>query len=75
MNKQQLLTIAPYLIIGISILFIVYAIFTLQDVENQCNTHLQKSYDQFIAGCSCAKDIDGWEPPANVSIDTPGWIN
>ena len=77
MNRQTLLKAVPYFIIMLSILFIIYAVGTLQNVENQCNTHLKERYDSFIdQACSyCAKDADTLPPISNITIDLPGWLD
>ncbi len=76
MNKQTLLKVVPYIIIIVSIVFIIYATSTLQNVENQCNTQLKERYEYFKDNaCSyCSEELNG-DSISNITIDLPGWID
>lgn len=77
MNKEQLLKIVPCLIMGISIVFVLYATGVMQNVENQCNTHLAEQYKKFEDGsCTlCSSQKSNLNPLGieNVSIELPAW--
>ncbi len=75
MNK--ILKAIPYLIMIVSVVFIIYVTAVMQNVENQCNTHLQQRYKTFIEkACSyCAADKSNIGPTTNLTIELPGWLD
>ena len=76
MNKQTLLKVVPYIIIIVSIVFIIYATSTLQNVENQCNTQLKERYEYFIDNACgyCSRELTE-ASINNITIDLPGWLD
>ncbi len=70
MNKEKVLKIVLYVIMLISVIFIIYAMAVLQNVENQCNTHLKEKYESLMEDCKLAEEP---EIPY-IDIDLPIWL-
>ena len=70
MDKQNLIRAIPYVILLISIGFVVYGSFALQSVENECNTHLKEQYERFYDNaCTICTGEQNEYAMANISID------
>ncbi len=75
MNKQLLLKTIPFVLIIISVVAVVWTTQVLQNVENQCNTHLKNQYDRFKDdACDICGSTDPLTPTANATIDLPDWV-
>ena len=70
MDKKVVLKIVPYVIMLISVIFIIYAMAVLQDVENQCNTHLNTQYERLVEMYPIIGAANS-NPIFNTSIDLP----
>ncbi|KKM17165.1 hypothetical protein LCGC14_1678540 [marine sediment metagenome] len=76
MDKQKLMKLIPYVILIVSVVFTLYAASILQNVENQCNTHLKEKYAQFVEeSCNYCTRQSEMEGPGKIVIDLPGWAD
>ena len=70
MDKQKLVKVIPYVILLISIGFVIYGSFALQAVENKCNTHLKEQYENFFDdACSICTGSQNEYAIQDISID------
>lgn len=75
MSKQILLKAIPFVLIIISVVAVLWTAQVLQNIENQCNTHLKNQYDSFKDdACEICGSTDPLSPIANVTIDLPDWV-
>jgi len=70
MDKQKLMKLIPYVILIVSVVFTLYAASILQNVENQCNTHLNTQYERLVEMYPIIGAANS-NPIFNTSIDLP----
>lgn len=71
MDRKKLVKKVPYLVLFIALAFTLYATIQLQNVENQCNTHLQEQYLKFKGdACEMCTGMEDAEP-INISMHIP----
>ncbi len=70
MDKEKLRNMIPLIVLVISVAFTLYAVSVLQNVENQCNTHLKEQYESFAdASCDvCAGENKLSTTPVNIDV-------
>lgn len=71
MDKEKLRKLIPLVVLVIAVGFTLYAVSVLQDVENQCNTHLKEQYESFVDQSCDICTGDNRLSITLVSIDVP----
>ncbi len=75
MDKEKLLKKIPFLIMIISVGFVMYSVSVLQGVENQCNEHL-KGQKEILTNRSCDICMNRIIIlPYDSDLDTPNWVS